>query len=129
MKFPLICTPGNTLVAAPFMFTARAMDGEKLLLLTLRFAAVAPAPTPRETEVSAEGAVEASTVDAPGPAKNPKVVFCVPVVLVAVLIFLPGELPMRFRFWMVLLSALVTMVAAKAIRMTDVKVTVSAAVF
>ena len=41
----------------------------------MRLAAVAPAPTPVDTDAIAEGAVVALTVEAPGPAKNPNVVF------------------------------------------------------
>ena len=68
-------------------------------------------------------------VDAPGPAKKPNVVFSGPVVLVAAAMFLPGELPMILQFFIVSLFAVVTTVAARAIRTTEVKVTVRAAVF
>ena len=109
------------------MEIARAIDGERLLLPTTRLLAVAPAPTPVDTDVSAEGGVVGP--DAPGPAKNPKVVFSDPVVLIAVSIFLPGELPMKFRFLIVSLFAVVTVVVFSAMRMTDVNVVVFVAVF
>ena len=129
MVLLLIRSPGNTVVAEPFALIARAIDPEKLLLVTVKFVAVAPAPTPVATEVIAEGSVVALTVEAPGPAKIPKVVFSVPPVDVAPAMFLPGELPTMLQFLIVTLSALVTTVAAKAMRTTDVKVVVLVAVF
>ena len=116
-------------MAEPLALIARAIDPEKLLFLTRRLLAVAPAPTPRDTEVIAAGAAVGSIVDAPGPAKNPKVVFSVPAVLVAAAMFLPGELPIMFRFLTVSLFAVVTRVAASAMRTTEVNVMVLAAVF
>src|SRR4029453_825296 len=105
ISFCRIWRPGKTLVAEPLMEIARAIDGEKLLLLISRLLAVAPAPTPVDTEVIATGGNVGSVLDAPGPAKKPNVVFSEPLVLVAVLMFLPGELPMILRFLMVQLSA------------------------
>jgi hypothetical protein len=127
MKFPLISKPGNTLVAEPLMEIARAIDGEKLLSATTRLLAEAGAPTPVDTDVIAEGGVVGP--DAPGPAKNPNVVFSLPEMLVAVLIFLPGELPTKFRFLNVSLFAVVTLVVFRAMRTTDVNVVVLVAVF
>jgi hypothetical protein len=115
-------------VAEPFIEIARAIDPEQLLLVMVRFEAVAPAPTLVDTDVIAAGGLVLLTVEAPGPAKIPNVVFSEPEVLVAELIFLPGELPTILRFLKVQLSALVTTVVAKAIRITEVKVVVLVAV-
>ena len=51
----------------------RAIEPEKLLLLTTRLVAVAPAATPVDTEVMAAGGLVAVVVDVPGPAKKPNV--------------------------------------------------------
>src|ERR1044071_8906419 len=129
MTLLLMRRPGNTVVAEPFMEIARAIDPEQLLLVMVRFVAVAPAPTLVETDVIAEGAVVGLTVEAPGPAKIPKVVFSEALVLVAELMFRPAELPTILRFLNVLLFAVVTTVVASATRITEVNVTVLAAVF
>ena len=122
----LTCKPAATVAAEPLIETARAAV-TTLLFSTIRFAAVAPAATPVTTEVIAVGAVVAS--EAFGPKKMPNVVFSDAVVLVAVAIFLPGELPTIFRFLNMLLSALLTVVMFNATRITDVNVIVLAAVF
>ena len=124
-----IWRPGKTEVAEPLMEIARAIDAEKLLLLMRRLLAEAPAPTPVDTEVIATGGNVAFVLDAPGPAKKPNVVFSEPFALVAVLMFLPGELPMIFRFAIVSLFAVAVTVVARAIRTTEVNVVVLVAVF
>src|ERR1043165_8928386 len=129
MVLLLIRRPGNTFMEEPLMEMARAIEPEQLLLVMVRFMAVAPRPMPAETDVTGVGGVVGLTVEAPGPAKIPKVVFSVPVVVVAVLIFLPGELPTILRFLKVSLLALLTRLTANATRITEVNVTVLAAVF
>src|SRR5688572_25473113 len=84
----VICRPGSTVVADPFMETARAAVAT-LLLLTRKLFAVAPAATPVRTDATAAGGFVATVVEAPGPKNIPNVVFSVPVVVVAVTIFRP----------------------------------------
>ena len=91
MLLLLTCKPGKTVAAAPLIEIPRAAV-VMLLLLTSRLLAVAPAPTPVITDVIAAGAVVAEAVEAPGPARMPKVVFSLPVVVFAVPMFLPVAL-------------------------------------
>src|SRR5437870_3969371 len=100
-----------------------------ILLSIIRLEAVAGEPMVVDTEAIADGGVVAATVEAPAVASTPYTVFSVPVELDAPLILRPVALPTRLRFLIVSLSALVTMVVASAIRTSEVKVTVAAAVF
>ena len=63
-----------------------------------------------------------------GTCENPNVVFSAPAVECCANI-LPGELPITFRFLTTTLFAVVTTVVARAMRITEVNVTVLAAVF
>ena len=110
------------------MLIARAAS-VMLLLLMFKSPDVAPAPIVAETEVTADGEVVLLTVDAPGPANIPKVVFSLALVLVADEMFRPVALPRIFRFLTTTLSVDVITEAAKARRTTEVNVVVLAAEF
>jgi hypothetical protein len=100
-----------------------------LLPLIAKLVAVAPAATPVVTDVIGAGAAVAVVVEAPVPARIPNVVFSDAVVPVAVGMLRPVELPTMFRSLIMRKSAELTTVVANATRMTDVNVTVFAAVF
>src|SRR5204862_4263856 len=103
MSLSSMSRPGKTVVAAPRTAMPRAAV-VTLLFWMVRLFAVAPAPTVVVTAVIGAG-VAPGVVDAPPPARNPKVVFSDPMVEVAVLMFLTVALPDRFKFLIVMLLA------------------------
>src|SRR5436190_859849 len=127
MSLSSMSRPGKTVVAAPRTAMPRAAV-VTLLFWMVRLFAVAPAPTVVVTAVIGAG-VAPGVVDAPPPARNPKVVFSDPLIDVAVLMFLPVALPTRFRFLIVSLSAWLLPLVAKAIRTTWPRIVVLVAVF